>query len=150
MSTAEHKRVDLVEEYYTRVLGIAYQVVGDATLAARAATTIFGRAIRLRAAAGQEPVVLWRTALQILRGYQARDLTVTPIVPTSADWQTVLLNRLARLDPDDRILLLLRYREGLDDQQVAEILRVKRQTVRARLTQARDRLFTEQGQHALP
>lgn len=145
MRSAEHNRVALVEDYYTRVLGVAYQVVGDATLAARATTTIFGRAIRRRPTAGQVPVILWRTALKILRGYHARGLTVTPLVPTSADWQTTLHNRLARLDPDDRVLLLLRYREGLDDQQLAEVLQVNRQTVRARLAQARGRLLAEQG-----
>lgn len=149
MRADEHNRVDLVENYYTRVLGITYQVVGDATLAARAATAIFRRARRLRPAAGQEPVILWRTALKILRGYRARGLTLTPLVPASSDWQTALLNRLAQLDPDDRILLLLRYREGLDDHQLAEVLQVNRQAVRARLIQARDRLLTERGQHAV-
>jgi DNA-directed RNA polymerase specialized sigma24 family protein len=139
----------LVEHYYTQVLGVAYQVVGDATLAARATTTIFGRTRRLRLTAGQEPVALWRTALKVLRGYRARGLTVTPIVPDSADWQTVLLKQLARLDPDDRILLLLRYHEGLDDRALAEILGVDRQTARDRLARARNRLLTEQGHHAL-
>ena len=54
----------LVEIYYTHVLGIAYQIVGDATLAARATTTIFERALRPHPRPDQMPVVLWRTALQ--------------------------------------------------------------------------------------
>jgi DNA-directed RNA polymerase specialized sigma24 family protein len=144
MRAAAHNRADLVRGYYARVLGIAYQVVGDATLASRATSAIFRRTLRLRPTAGQETVALWRTALKILRGYRARGLTVAPLTSESGDWQTTLLSRLGRLEADDRILLLLRYREGLDDQQLAEVLDADRHAVRARLAQARNRLLAEQ------
>ena len=149
MRPAAQDSATLLETYYTDVLGVAYQIVGDATLAARAATTIFGRLARRRLSPDEAPIMLWRTALKILRGYHAHGLTVTPMVPGSADWQATLLNQLGRLAPDDRILLLLRYREGLDDDALAAVLQVDRQTARTRLAHARSRLLAEQSRHAL-
>ena len=149
MRAVAQNTTTLLDAYYTRVLETAYQLVGDATLAARATTTIFGRVARRRLAPEQQRVVLWRTALSVLRGYHARGLVVTPMVPESADWQTALLNQLGRLAPDDRLLLLLRYREGLDDAALGDVFQVDRQTARLRLAQARSRLLAEQSQHAL-
>jgi DNA-directed RNA polymerase specialized sigma24 family protein len=149
MSTGTRNPADLLETHHADVLGITYQVVGDVTLAARAVTTIFERLVRNRPSREAERVTLWRFALRILRNYHARGLTIVPIRPPAADWQTALLNRLGRLDPEDRILLLLRYREGLDDRELAAVLGVDRPTARARLAQARRRLLADPGDHAL-
>ncbi len=149
MSTGTRNPADLLETHYADVLGITYQVVGDVTLAARAVTTIFERLVRNRPPREDERVTLWRSALKILRNYHARGLTIVPIRPPSADWQTALLNRLGRLDPEDRILVLLRYREGLNDKELAAVLGVDRSAARARLAQARGRLLADTGDHAL-
>jgi hypothetical protein len=149
MSTGTHNPADLLETHYADVLGITYQVVGDVTLAARAVTTIFERLIRNRPLRDHERVTLWRFALKILRNYHARGLTIVPIRPPSADWQTALLNRLGRLDPEDRILVLLRYREGLNDNDLAAVLGVDRTAARARLMEARRRLLADTEDHAL-
>ncbi len=149
MSTGTRNPADLLETHYADVLGITYQVVGDVTLAARAVTTIFERLVRSRPSRDHERVTLWRFALKILRNYHARGLTIVPIRPPSADWQTALLNRLSRLDPEDRILLLLRYRERLNDKELAAVLGVDRSAARARLMEARGRLLADTGDHAL-
>lgn len=47
---------------------------------------------------------------------------------------------LAELAHDDRVLLLLRYQEGLDYRDMAEVLECANGTVASRLNRARDRL----------
>lgn len=47
---------------------------------------------------------------------------------------------LARLSPEDRAILLLRYQEGLDYRTIAEATGVAEGTVASRLNRARDRI----------
>ena len=47
---------------------------------------------------------------------------------------------LARLPPDDRAIVLLRYQEGLDYRTITEVTGVPEGTVASRLNRARERL----------
>ena len=47
---------------------------------------------------------------------------------------------LGRLDADDRIILILRYQEGMDYRRIAEVLECPSGTVASRLNRARDRV----------
>ena len=59
--------------------------------------------------------------------------------PTT-DLRLDMEDALARLPPDDRALLLLRYQEGLDYRAIAEVLECAEGTVASRLNRARERL----------
>ncbi len=126
---------ELLDRYYTRVLGVAYQVLGDAALAARATDSTFERLLRQER---RDRIEVWRIAVKVLRSYFVRGLTVAPLAPAVKGWQGSLLQGLARLEPEDRILLLLRYHEGLVHEQIAEVLatdveRIRQESARVRL-----------------
>ncbi|MFQ5492322.1 MAG: RNA polymerase sigma factor [Phycisphaerae bacterium] len=57
---------------------------------------------------------------------------------------------LARLDPGDRSLLLLRYQQGLDYRVISQVLDCKEGTVASRLNRARERLRKYLGKSYAP
>jgi len=144
---ARSATLDLLNTYYGRVLGVAYQVVGDAALAAQVVETTFDRL------AGDEAVddlVVWQTAVDVLRTYILRGFTVTPLASEAAGWQAALIDGLARLDPEARIVLLLRYHENLSYEDLGEVLESDPRRVREELARARAALMNVVGpQHAL-
>jgi len=144
---ARSATLDLLNAYYGRVLGVAYQVVGDAALAAQVVETTFDRL------AGDEAVddlVVWQTAVDVLRTYILRGFTVTPLASEAAGWQAALIDGLARLDPEARIVLLLRYHENLSYEDLGEVLESDPRRVREELARARAALMNVVGpQHAL-
>ena len=133
---------ELLDTYYARVLGVAFQVLGDAALAARAAETIFRRLIRHERAPA---TTVWAAAVKVLHSYLERGLRVEPLASDAAGWQAPLLDGLAELDPADRILLILRYHEGLQYSQLAEVLGTDVGTVRRDVARARNRLMDVLG-----
>ena len=134
--------VNLLARYYTRVLGLCYQVLGDAALAERATEMSF---LRLLPAGSANDRAVWQAAVRVLRAYLARRLTVDPLASDAPGWQAPLLDGLADLEPDERILLLLRYHEGLDHAKLAEILSIGVDQVREEVLRARTRLIDVLG-----
>ena len=132
----------LIETYYGRVLGLAYQVLGDAALATRAAETTFER---LLDGGNRDRLAVWRISLAVLRSYLARGFTVTPLASDAAGWQGSLMDGLAQLAPAERIVLILRYHEGLTPPELAEVLGVDEARVRNEVAQARGRLMEVLG-----
>jgi DNA-directed RNA polymerase specialized sigma24 family protein len=125
-----------LDRYYARVLGFAYQVLGDAELAARAAEDVFARS-----PLPEDEIAVWRAAMTTIRGYLRRGFVVRPLVTLSAGWQADLLHGMADLDPEERALLLLRYHEGLTVEAIAAVLDQGMDESRRRIAEARNRLI---------
>ena len=87
-------------------------------------------------------------ALQFLRRasrtrVKLREVVPANGVPSGAERSTVRLDvnaALADLAPNERIILLLRYQEGLDYRAIAEVVGCAAGTVASRLNRARDAL----------
>ncbi|HEY0605577.1 MAG TPA: sigma factor-like helix-turn-helix DNA-binding protein [Herpetosiphonaceae bacterium] len=126
----------LLDRLYPRVLGFAYQVLGDAELAAQAAETIF-----VRRDPPQNEVAVWTAAVATMRSYIARGFVVRPLVPQTQSWQTDLLRRLAQLEPMERALLLLRYHEDLELADLAQVLGISEDELRRQVALARGKLL---------
>lgn len=127
---------DILDRFYLRVLGFMYQVLGDAELAAQATEAVF-----VRRAPPTDETEVWTAALATLRSYLARGFVVRPLVPLNQGWQADLLQALARLAPQERALLLLRYHEGLDLATLAQVVAMDEQELRAEIAAARARLL---------
>ena len=133
---------NLVGGYFTRVLGLCYQALGDAALAERATEMIFRR-LSYAGEIGDRAV--WRTTVRVLRKYLARRLNVDPLASDAPGWQAPLLDGLAALQPDERILLLLRYHEGLDHATLADVLGIDMDRLGQEILRVRRRLIDVLG-----
>ncbi len=131
---------EVLDRYYPRVLGFAYQVLGDAELAAQAAENIF-----LQPEPPATELTVWKATMTTLRAYVARGFMVRPLGPLLQGWQADLLQGLALLAPLERALLLLRYHEGLQPAVLAEVLDLPETEVRTQIAYARASLFERMG-----
>lgn len=126
----------LLDRLYPRVLGFGYQVLGDAELAAQAAETIF-----VRRDPPQSELAVWTAAIATMRSYVARGFVVRPLVPQTQSWQTDLLRKLSQLEPLERALLLLRYHEDLELEDLAQVLGTSEDELRKQVALARGKLL---------
>jgi len=150
MATGSDALARAIDDYYDRVLGVAYQVLGDAGLATRAAEHIFRRIGREHPRMQTDRASIWRVAGDVLRENIARGYLVRPLRSDAAGWQATLIDDLARLAPEDRLLLLLRYHEGLDNVMLSRVWRADLKTIREQVAQAQSRLsLTSDVAHAL-
>ncbi len=135
--TAAQSR-EVLDRFYLRVLGFAYQVLGDAELAAQAAESIF-----LQSKPPATELAVWQAAMQAMQAYVARGFVVRPLVPLGQGWQAKVLAGLATLQPLERALLLLRYHEGLEPALLAKVLGRKESDLRAQIAAARGALLDQ-------
>lgn len=133
---------DLLRTYYARVLGVAYQALGDAALAIEATEVCFKRLARRRIAG---PVEVWRTLMRALQAYVDRGMDVALLDSNASGWQASLLDGLADLAPFDRVLLLLHYHEHLGFDQLALVMDQDVEAVRRSLAQVRGQLIDNVG-----
>lgn len=131
---------EVLDRYYPRVLGFAYQVLGDAELAAQAAEHAF-----LQPQPPATELAVWKATMTTLRIYVGRGFVVRPLGPLLQGWQADLLQGLACLAPLERALLLLRYHEGLAPRILSEVLDLPEAEVRAQLARARATLIERIG-----
>lgn len=127
---------DVLDRFYLRVLGFMYQVLGDAELAAQATQAVFVQRVP-----PTDDRSVWAAVMTTMHSYLARGFVVRPLVPVTHGWQADLLRGLARLEPPERALLLLRYHEGLHVALIGQILECDEQTVREQIAAARSRLL---------
>ncbi len=78
---------------YRHILGIAYQVLGDAALAAQAVNTVYVRFGRT----GGDTVAWWHALVEVLHVYMARGFMVRPLA--SEGQHAALLHALQQLEP---------------------------------------------------
>ena len=149
----------LVEFHHREILGLCYTITRDADLAAEAAQAAWIKAWRrLSSLREVERVRAWLCAIAAneARGLvrQRRRATVVPIetaygLPGSASddgeltWDLDLAAALARLAPEDRALLALRYVAGLNATELGAALGLSPSGTRARLARLLDRLRVE-------
>lgn len=127
---------EILDRFYPRVFGFAYQVLGDAELATKAAENVF-----VRRDPPTNEVSVWRATMQTIDTYLARGFVVRPLVALTPGWQGEVLHGLAQLTPQERALLLLRYHEGLEIEMLADILELSERVVRERVAAARGHLL---------
>ena len=137
LRTAAQSR-EVLDRFYLRVLGFAYQVLGDAELAAQAAESIF-----LQSKPPTTELAVWQAAMKAMHAYVARGFVVRPLVPLGQGWQAKVLAGLAALQPLERALLLLRYHEGLEPGLLAKVLGRKESELRAQIAAARTALLDQ-------
>lgn len=151
----------LVEVHHPSMAKVAYVICGDVELARDAVQVAWGQAWRrLHTLRDPAQVGPWLVAIAAneARLSLRRRRRPGPTVeldnlldatggPDPADGIAVvdLRRQLARLDPDDRTLLALRYMAGLDSTQIAAHLGMSASGVRSRLSRLLERLRTELG-----
>ncbi len=121
---------DLAQETYLKAFARIGQFDGRATLATWLYKIALNEALQFLRLAGRERSKLQATAHE-------RE-TVSDVDRTSARFDVA--DALAALPPDDRTMLLLRYREGLDYRAIAGVIGCALGTVASRLNRARQRL----------
>jgi RNA polymerase sigma-70 factor (sigma-E family) len=136
-----------------KLFGIAMALTGHRHQAEDLLQTVLARAYRrwsrirgepeayVRRALYHEQVSRWRSAMHRLELLTDR----TPQVARAADTDRVDLGlalraALRRLAPKHRAVLVLRYLEGLSDEEIAEMLGCRPGTVRSQVTRALQRL----------
>jgi RNA polymerase sigma-70 factor (ECF subfamily) len=149
----------LVADHHARMARVAYVITGDADLARDAvqgAWTIAWRKLATLRDPAQAPAwlvsIAANEARQVVRRTRRRavvdisvaiDETVGKGDPADAIDALDLRRTLARLSPDERRLLALRYVADLDSAQMAQQLGLSASGVRTRLSRLLDRLRVE-------
>jgi RNA polymerase sigma-70 factor (ECF subfamily) len=145
---------DLVQETLVRALPALRKFEGRAQLStylARALANLWKNRLRSR---GRSRIVEWFRAAGSGRGKAAGADDETPFDPPDAspsplaaleaeDRAAAVRSALSRLDPERRMILLLREVEELSYEEIAEITDVPVGTVRSRLARAREDLRRE-------
>ena len=151
---------EIVAAYHPTMARVAYAITGDRESAADAVqvawTTVWRRLASLRE---HSTLRSWVVAIaanearQVLRRQRRRVVVDISSVPEPAGdgdpvdrISTVDLARVLRsLNPDERMLLALRFGAGLDSTQIAEQLAMSASGVRSRLSRLIDRLRRDLG-----
>lgn len=147
----------LVTEHHASMARVAYAITGEAESAADAVQVAWAAAWqRLRSLRDPSTVGPWLIAIaanearQVLRRQRRRPvLDISSVAePTGgsdpAEVSTIDLARALRaLNPDDRMLLALRFTAGMDSNEIAGRLGMSASGVRSRLSRLIERLRTE-------
>jgi len=121
---------DLTQETYVKGLQRLEQFDGRSSIASWFYRVAINEALQFRRRENTGTAKLRDLAKD--RPSESREVTT--------DLRLDLEDALARLPPDDRALLLLRYQEELDYRRIAELLECVEGTVASRLNRARDKL----------
>ena len=147
---------ELYERHYEAVFRAALRVTGNPADAEDVLQTVFLRVLARsgevedaalpaayfkRAAVNAAVDVLRRRALRAESGYDNR--APEAIVQPQALLKEQLRRALATLDTDDASLFLLRYVEGLSNEELSEMFRIEKNNVAVRLHRIRQRLQAE-------
>ncbi len=151
--------VALVERFRQRVWRICYRLLGNEQDANDAAQEVFVRLFTHRAKfAGRSKYDTWvhaiavRTCLTIRRGRGRRkrheDTTSEEKweqkqpshLPASPGLKMDLMHMLEVLDDEDRAMLILKYAEGYDYEELAEIFDLSVSACKMRVSRAREKL----------
>ena len=153
----------IVDAHHAELVRVAYAVCGDADLAREAAQTTWIK-VWQRLGGLREPDKLrpWlvsiasneaRQAIRSRRRRRVREVpaldpetaTDGPIAAAPSVDRSDLMGALARLDPDDRALIAMRYLAGLGSDEIAEATGRSAGGVRARLSRLMTRLREDLG-----
>jgi RNA polymerase sigma-70 factor, ECF subfamily len=140
---------ELVQTYQRRIFSLAYHFLHDRAVAEEAAQDVFLQLFRaLPSIKSEEHVVAWLYKVTSHRciDYARRrrkDIALEDISEPMADVPAndPLLDRqlkraIASLPPKSRIVVVLRYQEDLDPEEIARVLGWRLNTVKSRLSRA--------------
>lgn len=145
----------LIAEYHPSMIRVAYVITGDMDTAADAVQTAWGIAWRrLNGLRDRSQVRSWLVAIAANEARQSRrrsrranivDISHAleeKVAPDPSDLISLvdLKRTLARLSPDDQMLLALKFVGHLDSNEIATHLRLSPSGVRSRLARLLDRL----------
>jgi RNA polymerase sigma-70 factor, ECF subfamily len=148
----------IVRTYHGDMARVAYVVAGDVEIAEEAVQSAWSIAWRrLRSLRDPDRLRPWLVAIaanearQILRRrnrYSVVEIDVAEVSdvggdPADAVERLDLADRLRHLQPDDRVLLALRYVAGLDSNEIAAQIGLSPSGTRGRLSRLLGRLRTE-------
>lgn len=151
---------NLVEAFQGAVFGLALKITGDAREAEDVAQETFVRAFEaLTRFDPERPFAPWilkiaaNLSLSRLRSRRATVPLEDGMAREAGPEETAgralegerLRAALARLDPEDRALLALRYHEGMRVGEIARTLGIGEGAAKVRLFRARERLLKELG-----
>ena len=149
---------ELVRTYQRRIFSLAYHFLHDRTVAEEAAQDVFLQLFRaLPSIKSEEHVVAWLYKVTSHRciDYARRrrkDLALEDIPEPMAEVaeNDFLLDRrlkraVASLPPKSRIVVILRYQEDLEPEEIARVLGWRLNTVKSRLSRALKLLRSKLG-----
>ncbi len=166
MSAAHAELAQVFQEHHARVFKAAYRITGNASDAEDVLQSVFLRLVRREADAESVDHLdsyLYRAAinaaLDLLRSRKQRPSVVledSASVNDSAgslEIQTWLRQALTRLSPRPAEMFVLRYIEGYDNREIAEMLHTSQAVVAVTLHRTRgqlqkDYLAFQRGNHA--
>lgn len=131
MTRSAEDASDLTQEVYLTVFRRLHQFRGDCSLA----TWVHRIAVNQVLALARRKRTEARHQRQLAEA-AARATAGLRVVEDRSD----VLSAMARLDPEDRVVLLLRYHQGLNYAEMADVLHCPGGTVASRLNRARERL----------
>ena len=157
--------VSLVDRFRQRVWRICYRLLGQEQDASDAAQEVFLRLFLHRGRfAGRSKYATWvhaiavRTCLAMRRGRGRRQRHEN--VSSASDWESRqpareaapqglaidLMNMLEMLDEEDRAMLILKYAESYDYEELAAIFELSVSACKMRISRAREKLQTRYDQ----
>jgi RNA polymerase sigma-70 factor, ECF subfamily len=165
LELAQHAFRDLVERHQARVYSIAYRILGDSGAAEEVAQDVFLELHRsLRKLESEEHVAAWvrrvacHRATDALRRRAARGdraaeqyqdgMGLRPAVREFMPLMNRVEQLLLALPPAQRTVMLLRYQEDLEPEDIAVELEMPLATVRSHLQRA-VKLLREKAQRTL-
>jgi RNA polymerase sigma-70 factor (ECF subfamily) len=135
---------DLYRQHGRRLWWAVLAFSGDREVANDAVAEAFAQAIRRGDAVHDALAWIWRSAFRIAAGELKRRRRFTPEVPDIAyeapESAATLLDSLARLSPNQRAAVVLRYYADLPVAEIAAILGTAETTVSVHLHRGRKRL----------
>jgi len=151
--------VALVERFRLRVWRICFRLLGNEQDANDAAQEVFLRLFLHRGRfAGRSKYATWvhgvavRTCLTLRRGRGRRQRRESPLLPAQVESAQAsrpspspgltmdLMSMLETLDEEDRAMLILKYAEGHDYEELAAIFELSVSACKMRLSRAREKL----------
>lgn len=121
---------DLAQDVYIRAFSRIGQFNGDSSLGTWLYRIAVNEALQFMRRRGTQPLLSGASQVLVLTPSEGERIAIRLDVNAA----------LATLDTGDRTILILRYQEGLDYREIADVLDCAAGTVASRLNRARDRL----------
>jgi len=135
---------DLYRQHGRRLWWAVLAFSGDREVASDAVAEAFAQAIRRGDEVHDALAWIWRSAFRIAAGELQRRRRFTPDVPDVAyetpEGAATLMDSLARLSPNQRAAVVLRYYADLPVTEIAAVLGTSETTVSVHLHRGRKRL----------
>ena len=141
----------LCENYYSTLVAIAYSILGDHHLAEDAAQATYAKAITaLPKLKDVDKFAAWlaricrNTATDMIRKknrqYSSDDLSQVQALEKQDDTAPLIRQAIAKLAPEEKEIICLRYYDQMSYQQMGEILGISLPAINGRLKRAKQKM----------